>query len=127
MQNESHHKISQYAVLSYEIVSSRVRKDIFKKPTLGGGSVNAQWVMKKEKEELLLTLDLTIREKGRQTPIELAFISVKGVFHVPGIAQLAEHELVPPELLHRIGQKTCDIAYGILLTKSVGTSLYGLP
>jgi hypothetical protein len=117
----------KYAVLSYEIVSSRVRKDIFRMPEKGGVTVSTHWEMKPEKEQLELTLSLALRDKSVQNQIELGFISVKGIFHVLGLAMLGEHELVPIELLHRLGQKTCDIAYGVLLSKSVGTALYGLP
>jgi hypothetical protein len=43
-----------------------------------------------------------------------------------GIRKPSPNAGFPPEIMIRLGQKACDIAYGVLLAKSVGTGLHGI-
>ena len=119
---------NEFAVvpLSWRIVSTRLRKDLMKKPTKASARVGTHWHGDPATKKMTLVLDLTIVDKGAQNPVELGFVSLEGVFQLSGITSSGVIAEVPAEMIIRIGQKVCDTAYGILLAKSVGTALHGL-
>ncbi len=125
MENKSHPAV--VIPKSWSISATRMRKDIFKKPSQTTALVHVNWDGDPPKAEMTLTLDLTIREKNEARPIELAFVSLEVICDIKGIdPNNATAIELPTEVMVRIGQKASDMAFGIVLAKSVGTALQGL-
>jgi hypothetical protein len=112
--------------ISWKILSTRIRKDVFKKPSNAAALIGTHWNPDVVKEQLTFILDLTIRDKSDTKPIELGFVSLEVICEMKGVSKLGPNVGFPPEIMIRLGQKACDIAYGVLLAKSVGTGLHGI-
>ena len=112
--------------ISWKILSTRIRKDIFKKPTNAAALIGTHWRPDIANEKLTFVLDLTIRDKSDAKPIELGFVSLEVICEMKGVSKLGPNAAFPPEIMILLGKKACDIAYGVLLAKSVGTGFNGI-
>ena len=111
--------------LYWEIVTTRFRKDIFRKPSTNGG-VGVKWYPDVSKDEVAVVVELFAYDGNKERQIEIGFVSVKGVFSVKGAPQRNGTMVLSP--LHAIymGQMTYDTARGVFLAKAAKTPLEGL-
>jgi hypothetical protein len=107
----------------YSIGATRMRKDIFKKPT-PTALIHVHWDGDSTEHILKLTLDLTIREKNEARPIELAFVSIEVACSYSGGEKSDGTTELPTAVMVRIGQRAADMAFGVVLAKSASIAAF---
>ena len=121
MENEQ--KPVQAVSLYWDILTTRIRKDLFKKPKTLGGGVKSQWLPGPTETEVCIVIELSGFDTTDSREIELFFVSVKGTYSIKGAPRSPNSgfPILPKDQIVTMGLATYYVARGVLLAKSTAT------
>jgi hypothetical protein len=86
-----------------------------------GMRIDQRWDLADDRDELTLTLGITLEDRNAEPAIELAFCQIAAKYFVPDIR--ANRNAIPDALYLWIGHSTYDVARGVFLGRAEGTIL----
>jgi hypothetical protein len=107
--------------LRFELLDFRATTHHLSGETRVGMRIDQQWDLAESVDELTLSLGVTLEDRSRTPPVELAFCSLAARYSVPDIRE--NRNAIPDALYLWIGHSTYDVIRGVFIGRAEGTIL----